>query len=739
MLASLMSAPRNREEGTGRSAAEAQLVREISEQKRVEAALREQVRRLEALNTLGRTLVSELNLEHLTQVVLDAAMEFSGAASAAFFSFLAKPVAGSSVHDNERGGPEARCHAYGPGREVLVRFLTGRGTPLLQLTIQARVVRSDDVASDPRCLSEPEASSPGTAATQTAAAQKPLLRSYLAVPIVSRSGETLAGLFLGHPDRAVFSDCVQQFVVSLAAQAAIGMENSYLYQAAQEGLAERKRAEAALRQTQDVYRAIGESLDYGTWICDPAGRNIYASESFLRLVGLSQEQCSEFGWGTVLHPDDAQRTLEAWKECVRTGQPWDIEHRFLGVDGAYHPVLARGLAVRDQEGKVVCWAGINLDLSRQKQAEAALREADRRKDEFLAVLAHELRNPLAPIRYALAVAKQPGRTAEQREHTEAVIERQVEHMSRLLEDLLDISRITHGALELRKSRIDLASGISAAIEAARPMLDSKQHTLSVELPRHPVYLNVDPVRMAQIFTNLLINAAKYTDPGGEIQLSAWTDGGEIMIAVRDNGIGISAEMKPRLFKAFSQTRPALERADGGLGIGLALVHGLVQLHGGSIEAQSDGQMQGSEFVVRLPLSPIAPEDQAAVASPAESAPTRLRVLIADDNQDNAEVSGTLLELWGHEVHVTHTGKGALELAERMRPEVLLLDIGMPDLNGYDVAAAIRAAAWGQGMILIAVTGWGRDEDRRRALSAGFDHHLTKPVDPAKLRQLLAKL
>jgi PAS domain S-box-containing protein len=372
-----------------------------------------------------------------------------------------------------------------------------------------------------------------------------------------------------------------------------------------------------------------------------------------------------------------------------------------------------------------------------RENEEALREADRRKDEFLALLAHELRNPLAPIRYALATTKKAGRTADQQRRAEEIIERQVAHMSRLLDDLLDISRITRGTLELKKSRTELTVVIGTAIEAARPILDSKHHTLSLDLPKEAVRLEADPVRLAQVFSNLLINAAKYTDQGGEIRLRAVQERNRIVVTVRDNGIGIAAEMMPRLFTLFSQAHTALDRSEGGLGVGLALVRGLVALHGGKVEARSDGPGRGSEFIVQLPLITTVAEPVASVSEPetAESS-AALRILVVDDNKDAADTCSTLLELSGHQLRTAYSGKRAIEIAKHFHPHVVVLDIGLPDSNGYDVAREIRAAPWGRDIVLVAVTGWGHEDDRRRAFDAGFDHHLTKPLAANALESLV---
>jgi CheY-like chemotaxis protein len=336
----------------------------------------------------------------------------------------------------------------------------------------------------------------------------------------------------------------------------------------------------------------------------------------------------------------------------------------------------------------------------------------------------------------LATSKKTERTPEQKRQAEAVIERQIAHMSHLLDDLLDVSRITRGTLELKKSRTELISVIGTGIEAARPILDAKRHTLTLDLPNEAVWLDADAVRLAQVFSNLLINAAKYTDPNGHIQLRAARDGGEVVVTIRDDGIGISREMMPRLFTMFSQAGPALERSEGGLGVGLSLVRGLVTLHGGRIEARSEGMHRGSEFVVRLPAgAPSEKPSEAAVdAGPTPAA--GLKVVVVDDNRDAAESCAMLLELSGHHVQTAYNGRRALEVVASFRPHAILLDIGLPDITGYELAKQIRATPGGHGAVLIAVTGWGQEADRRRAFDAGFNHHLTKPIEPEKVEWLL---
>jgi PAS domain S-box-containing protein len=375
-----------------------------------------------------------------------------------------------------------------------------------------------------------------------------------------------------------------------------------------------------------------------------------------------------------------------------------------------------------------------------RYSQEALLEADHRKDEFLALLAHELRNPLAPIRYALASVKSAALTPAQRTHAEQVIERQVANMSRLLDDLLNVSRVSMGKLALKKQHTELKAVLDAAVEAAQPSLDAKGHALSISLPSEPVFLVADPMRLAQVFSNLLINSAKYTDAGGRIEISAGADGEKVMVRVRDNGIGIPSEMLPRLFAPFFQGDAVPWRAEGGLGIGLSLARGLLSLHGGSIEAFSAGANKGSEFVVQLPVAlahsvqdfgePLVHETPSALAR---------RVLLVDDNRDSADTCGLLLELAGHEVRTAYSGRSALGVAEAFRPHVAVLDIGMPDLDGYQVARLMRDSTWGKDTVLVAVTGWGRDDDRKRALAAGFNHHLTKPVTGETLEFLIRSL
>jgi signal transduction histidine kinase/CheY-like chemotaxis protein len=376
-------------------------------------------------------------------------------------------------------------------------------------------------------------------------------------------------------------------------------------------------------------------------------------------------------------------------------------------------------------------------LNRERMAEG-LRDTNRRKDEFLATLAHELRNPLAPIRQAAMISQAPGATAEQKAWSHEVITRQVQHMSVLLDDLLDISRITRGTLELRRKPTGLAEIVAMAVETTRPAIEAKRHHLSLELPHTPVLFEGDPLRLSQVLSNLLTNAAKYTDPEGVIRLNAELIGGELVVRVIDNGIGIGADALPRIFEMFSQVKSPHDRSDGGLGIGLALSRGLVELHGGRIAVRSEGLGKGSEFTVHLPAALPATEAPAPVATPVAAHPRTRRVLVADDNEDAGESLAMLLRLDGHDVQVTNNGTDAVALFDQLQPDVAVLDIGMPGLSGYEVAKRIRERETGKTVLLIAVTGWGQEADKSRASAAGFDHHFTKPVEPDALSALLSK-
>jgi PAS domain S-box-containing protein len=402
--------------------------------------------------------------------------------------------------------------------------------------------------------------------------------------------------------------------------------------------------------------------------------------------------------------------------------------------------------IKDADGQVVGASKIVRDVTERKRAEEKLRrlaadlsEADRRKNEFLAMLAHELRNPLAPISNAAQALRLASSDRAAVESASKMLERQVGQMSRLVDDLLDMSRITRGKIELRREQVELAPIVEQAVEAVRAHYQSMSHELTVVLPSPPMRVNADPARLTQVIGNLLNNACKFTDKGGRIALTVERDGDQARIRVRDNGVGVAADQLPHLFEMFVQADTSLERSRDGLGIGLTLVKTLVEMHGGSVDARSDGLGRGSEFEVRLPVladsaqpAPVAIANQPLVA-------VRRRVLIVDDSEDGAESLAMLLQIGGHETHKAHDGISAIEAAERLRPDAVLLDIGLPRLNGYEVCRRIRQTTWGKELTIVALTGWGQEEDRDRSTDAGFNAHMVKPVDHDVLMKLIASL
>jgi PAS domain S-box-containing protein len=423
------------------------------------------------------------------------------------------------------------------------------------------------------------------------------------------------------------------------------------------------------------------------------------------------------------------RTLGALTFCrSQEGQP-----HYTGVDRNLAEELGRraGLAVQ------------NAMLHQQlEQSAQELRRADRRKDEFLAVLAHELRNPLTPLRNGLRIIRTSGDDVGTVERTLGMMERQLRQMVRLIEDLLDLSRITEGKLELRKEPVELAAVVNSAVETSRPTIEAFGHALEVILPPEPVYMEADPVRLGQVFSNLLNNGAKYAERGGHISLRAQMQDGHVLVTVRDTGIGIPAEMLAKVFDPFTQVDSSIKRSGGGLGIGLTLVKQLVGMHGGTVEAHSEGRGQGSAFMVRLPTSTARPAERKQTTpqiGPVVSVSHCHRILVADDNEDAADSLGALLRTMGHEVRVVYDGQDALTLAAIFQPDAILLDIGMPRLSGHDVARDIRSRPWGKQVVLIALTGYGQEKDKLQSLEAGFNYHLVKPAEPTALEKLLANL
>jgi PAS domain S-box-containing protein len=566
-------------DGDGRIVGASKIARDITEKKRAEEELRDQRRVVDTLYGIGTRLAAELELRKVLQAVTDETTALSGAAFGAFFYNAL----------DERGGSYLLYTLSGAPYEAFSSFPMPRATAIFEPTFTGReVVRLHDVTQDPRY---------GKNAPHHGMPKGHLpVKSYLAVPVKTRTGEVIGGLFFGHPEPGMFTERHEHLVVGVAAHAQVAIDNAILYE--------------------------------------------------------------------------------------------------------------------------------------------KLKEADRRKDEFLATLAHELRNPLAPMRTGLEILKIAGDGATS-EKARGMMERQLGHMVRLVDDLLDLSRITRNKIELRRERTDLRLIVDNALEASRPFIDEGGHQIVVEAPREPVWLCADPTRVAQVISNLLNNAAKYTPRGGRIEVEVRRDEDAAIVRVRDNGDGIPQEMLGSVFDMFTQVSQGIARTQGGLGIGLTLVRRLVEMHGGSVFAHSEGLGTGSTFVVRLPLATEAVVSDRGSARQAHESTGTLRVLVVDDNVDAAQTLALFLDMAGHATQTAYTGPEALAAAAEFRPDVVLLDIGLPGMNGYEVARELRAGP-SSPLLLVALTGWGTAQDRELARAAGFDHHLTKPADPNRVQALLAE-
>ncbi|RIK86928.1 MAG: hybrid sensor histidine kinase/response regulator [Planctomycetota bacterium] len=505
-------------------------------------------------------------------------------------------------------------------------------------------------------------------------------------------------------------------------------------------ITERVQALEDLRRSEAVFRTLGETVPALLWMSDAEGRPVYQNPAWRNYTGLTHAEAQQHGWEVLPHPDDLPWMIEHWQRAIRTGEPFELLFRCRRHDGEFRWFLGRVRPVRDATGKAMRWVGAAIDIDDQQRMNEALRDVDRRKDEFLAMLAHELRNSLAPLASSLdALRLAGGDAAAQKLH--GAMGRQMENLVRLVDDLLEVSRITSGKIELRRDLVDLRDAVQAALETSLPLVDAARHRLDVTLPGEPVMVSADPIRMRQVVANLLNNAAKYTPPEGSIAVALRVEQHTATISVSDKGIGIAREMLPRVFDMFLQTDRDHKRAQEGLGIGLAIVRSLVEMHGGRVEVHSDGIGAGSEFTVRLPLArgvvgssqPGAPSSGKA---PSAKSTVGRRVLVVDDNEDGAASIEAVLTFLGGDVRVAYNGETALELLESYRPELVLLDLAMPGISGYEVAAQVRARPEFNDVKLVALTGWGQAEDRQRTKTAGFDFHLLKPVDVMALKNLL---
>ncbi|SFJ42756.1 response regulator [Planctomicrobium piriforme] len=612
-----------------------------------------------------------------------------------------------------------------------VRPLAGRypvaafGQDLLAVLLDGRTVIEADATTEPY-----------RPASERAAFANIQVRGHVDVPLV-KGGRFVAGMTVQVSDRR---DWTPQDVGLIEETA------ERTWAAVERVRAEREVARLAAEADRErrLFAAVLSNTPDFIYTFDLDGRFVYVNTALLALWGKTLEQAVGRNFFELDYPPAlADRLQRQIQEVIDTKQPLRDETPYTSGMGErmYEYILA---PVVGAGGVVEAVAGSTRDITARKQAEAEreglvkqLREQDRKKDEFLATLAHELRNPLAPIRNGLQVIRLAGATGMV-EQARTMMERQLAQMVRLVDDLLDVSRVTTGKLTLRTAPVDLREVIDAALETSRQMVEQAGHNLAVIVPAEPVFVEGDVTRLAQVISNLLTNSAKYTHQGGQISLALKREDDTAVISVKDDGVGIPPALLDKVFEMFTQVDRTLEKTTGGLGIGLALVKGVVEMHGGTIVAKSEGEGRGSEFVVRLPvlLSAVQNVTSEAADEPVVASSHR-RILVADDNLDSAASLGKLLELLGNYVQTANDGLQAVDLAESFRPDVILLDIGMPKLNGYEAARRIRAQAWGQATMLVALTGWGQEEDRKKSADAGFDHHLVKPVELAALEKILA--
>ena len=506
---------------------------------------------------------------------------------------------------------------------------------------------------------------------------------------------------------------------------------------------EHRRAEL-LRQSWERFRILTETMPQIIFTAKPNGVVDYFNRHWTEFTGLSSLSIENLSWTRFVHPADLEESLRRWQHCIDTGEPFQLEHRFQRCDGVYRWHLSRANALRDAAGNVLIWTGSSTDIDDQKCSENALKDADKHKNEFLAMLAHELRNPLAALDCGLSLLTGASHESD-RDWALTMAEHQVRLLTRMVNDLLDTSRITRGTFQLQRERVRPAELIERAVDTVRHLAEAKEHHLHLTVAPNLPLLQADPARLEQVINNLLTNAFKFTPQGGRVEVSVVAEGGDLVVTVRDTGIGIAPDFLTHVFDPFVQVDTSLVRGRGGLGIGLTLVKAIVELHGGSVEARSDGLNRGCEIVVRLPTvgadnvngsGPPSLENGPALA--ANGAPERRRILIVEDNLDYALGLRRLLESAGHEVHICKDGLGALSQAPAFAPDMILLDPGLPGMDGYEVARRMRADESLARARIVVISGYACEEDRRRSREIGVDEHLAKPVRFSELLRIVTE-
>jgi PAS domain S-box-containing protein len=494
----------------------------------------------------------------------------------------------------------------------------------------------------------------------------------------------------------------------------------------------RRLAEEKLRKSEERFRELANNINQFAWTCDELGKVTWYNDRWYEYTGATFEDMRGEGWRKIQHPAHVERVAASLRVAVTNGKPWEDTFPLRGKDGNYRWFLSRAVPIHDEKRRVVRWFGTNTDVTESRRLQEALEEADRRKDEFLAMLAHELRNPLAPIRSAAEVLERLLAHDESTQSLVAMIQRQGAHLSRMLDDLLDVARITQGHIELRRETLPVRECIESVLETVQPLMRIKNHRLTFAQTPERIYVNADKVRLEQCVANLLTNATKYTEPGGDILVRSYAQGGEAVIEVIDTGIGIAADFLPRVFELFAQSDRSLDRSEGGLGIGLSVCKRLIEMHGGSVSCFSEGAGHGTTFTIRLPLM----QEPADWSLPSANAAEALqRVLIVDDNRDAADSLAMCLQIEGHQTKAVYSAESALEEVVAFRPKTVILDIGLPGMDGYEAARRIKAMV--RSVRLIALSGYGQEQDKERSAAAGFDLHLIKPTDIDTLSKALA--
>jgi PAS domain S-box-containing protein len=545
--------------------------------------------------------------------------------------------------------------------------------------------------------------------------------------------------------------------VMLQRQAADGLEErfvNFIYQPVKDhagkvsgifiegsDVTEAVRVNNALRESEQRLRALANTIPQLAWIADADGTIHWYNDRWYDYTGTTPEQMQEHGWQSIPAPEVLPLAMEKWQTSLATGTPFEHTIPLRGANGEFRTFYTRAAPLRDAAGNIMQWFGTNTDVTPLEEAHNELRLASRRKDEFLAMLAHELRNPLAPISAAAELLRLGMTDGTRIRNTSDIISRQVSHMTKLIDDLLDVSRVTRGLVSLHKETLDINTIIANAVEQVHSLFAAKHQTLTLNVPDDALFVDGDQTRLIQVFTNILNNAAKYTQENGHIALHAIADDGLLEVRITDDGAGIAPALLPHIFDLFTQAERSPDRSQGGLGLGLALVKSLVELHGGSVTAHSDGPGKGSTFVLRLPRSAEADRvpRQPGKSKAANRTASPFQLMVVDDNPDITNTFSSLLQTFGHIVSVEHNGQRALEQARLHAPQMLFLDVGLPDMDGYELARRLRAMPETAHSVLVAVTGYGQPQDKALATQAGFDHYLVKPVQVAAVAKLLMTL